>query len=127
MTLAYWCVFILIFVPIICAGYGKMKGGFTPADNRNSRAFFDKAGGVAARANAAQLNSFEIFPAFAAAVIIAHLTGGAAQSTVDILAVLFVISRIVYCVCYIADRPLIRSIVWVLGLICVMGLFFAAI
>lgn len=127
MTLAYWCIFVLMFVPIICAGYGKVKGGFTRADNSDSRAFFDKVEGISARANASQLNSFEVFPVFAAAVIIAHITGGAAQSTIDILSVLFVISRVVYCVCYIADWARVRSLIWTAGFICVLALFIAAV
>ncbi len=126
MTLAYWCVFIMLFVPISCAAYGKVKGGFTPADNHNTRGFFDKATGVSARANAAQLNGYEIFPMFAAAVIIAHLTGGAEQLTINILSVIFVISRIAFSVYYIIDKATARSIAWTIGFICVIGLFIAA-
>lgn len=126
MTLAYWCLFILMFFPWICTIYAKKTGGFTVESNRNAREFFEKATGAAARANAAQLNSFEIFPVFAAAVIIAHLTGNAAQSTINLWAVIFVLSRIAYCYCYVADLARLRSMIWGVGLICIIGLFIAA-
>ncbi|PID66981.1 MAG: hypothetical protein CR975_00320 [Gammaproteobacteria bacterium] len=126
MTLAYWCIFIVMFFPIACAAYGKVKGGFTPADNHNTRGFFANATGVAARANAAQLNGYEIFPVFAAAVIIAHLTGQASQMTINLLAAIFVISRAAFCFYYIIDKATARSIAWIIGFICVIGLFIAA-
>lgn len=52
-------------------------GGFSSNDNHNPRDFLNGVQGEAKRANAAQQNSFEIFPAFAAAVLIAHATGEA--------------------------------------------------
>lgn len=82
--------------------------------------------GVSARANAAQQNSYEVFPVFAAAVIIAHLTGNASQSTIDTWAILFIISRIVFCLCYISDKALLRSLVWGFGLLCIIVLFISA-
>ncbi len=127
MTLAYWCIFIVMFFPVACAACGKIKGGFTFTDNRDTRAFFAKATGVTARANAAQLNSYEIFPMFAAAVIIAHLAGGAAQTTVNLLSMIFVISRAFFCICYIMDKPTARSIAWSIGFVCIIGLFITAV
>ena len=60
MTLAYWCIFFAIFLPIFCAAYAKYRAGFSPADNHNPRAFLAHAQGKAARADAAQQNSYEI-------------------------------------------------------------------
>ncbi len=59
--------------------------------------------GLGRRANAAQLNSFEVTPAFAAAVIVAHLAGNAELVTINVLAVLFITSRLLYIICYLAD------------------------
>ena len=100
MTLAYWCIFITIFLPILCAAYAKRLGGFTMADNHEPRAFLANLSGKAARADAAQRNSYEIFPPFAAAVIIAHATGGAAQGVINFWALLFVASRIAFVLCW---------------------------
>ncbi|MDO4640933.1 MAG: MAPEG family protein [Neisseria sp.] len=127
MTLAYWCVFICIFLPIFCAVYAKKSAGFTLADNANPRAFLAKAEGKAARANAAQQNGYEVFPPFAAAVIIAHVTGGADQLTINVWALLFVLSRIVYIWAYISDKSLLRSVIFNVNALCIVALFIAAV
>ena len=127
MTLAYWCVFITIFLPIFCAAYAKRLGGFTMADNHEPRAFLAKLSGKAARADAAQRNGYEIFPPFAAAVIIAHATGNAAQFTINFWALLFVASRIAFIYCYINDKATLRSAMFGVNLLCIMALFIAAV
>ena len=127
MTLAYWCIFFAIFLPIFCAAYAKYRAGFSPADNHNPRAFLARAQGKAARADAAQQNSYEIFPPFAAAVIIAHVTGNAAQFTINFWALLFVASRIGFIYCYISDKATLRSAIFGANLLCIVALFIAAI
>ena len=127
MTLAYWCIFFAIFLPIFCAAYAKYRAGFSPADNHNPRAFLARAQGKAARADAAQQNSYEIFPPFAAAVIIAHATGNAAQGTINCLAVLFVLLRLAFIYCYLNDRPSLRSAAWSGAMLCTVLLFVAAV
>ena len=79
--------------------------------------------GFRARANAAQANLFESLPFFFAAVIIAYLLN-APQSRVDLLALGFVAARIAYLICYVANWPSTRSIVWLLGIACVVAIFF---
>ena len=101
MTIAYWCVLVAIFLPIVWAGVAK--AGAKGYDNARPREFLAKLEGRAARANYAQANSYEAFPPFAAGVVIAHATGGADQATIDALAVVFIVARIAYGVCYIAD------------------------
>ena len=126
MTLAYWCIFFAIFLPIFCAAYAKYRAGFSPADNHNPRAFLARAQGKAARADAAQQNSYETFPPFAAAVIIAHATGEAAQSTVNILSALFLLLRAAYIWAYAQDKAALRSNIWYGCLMCIVALFIAA-
>ncbi|MBL8224437.1 MAG: MAPEG family protein [Chromatiales bacterium] len=124
MTIAYWCVLVAIFLPIVWAGVAKT--GAKGYDNARPREFLAKLEGRAARANYAQANSYEAFPPFAAGVVIAHVTGGAAQSTIDLLAVVFIVARIAYGLCYIADRSTARSLVWLVGFGATVGLYFAA-
>ena len=89
MTLAYWCVLIALFLPYLSTITAKaVSGGFNPRHNYDPRAFLGSLQGLGRRANNAQLNSFEVTPAFSAAVIIAHLAGGAEQSLIDQLATL---------------------------------------
>ena len=123
MTIAFWCVLLAAIIPLGCAFFAKMSGsGFPVAANRNPREFLDALAGSRKRAHWAQQNSYEVFPPFAAAVIIAHIAQ-APQGWVDGLAVAFVVLRVLYSVFYIADRATARSAAWMAGLACVIGLF----
>lgn len=127
MTIAYWCVLIAIALPYVATIWAKTSAGnFTPKDNHDPRAFLAAVQGVAKRANNAQQNGFEVTPAFAAAVIIAHLAGGAEQALLDQLAIAFVVSRALFTLCYIADWALLRSLVWFVGMGLIVSLFVVA-
>ena len=127
MTLAYWCVLIALFLPYLSTVTAKLvSGGFHPRHNYDPRALLDNLSGLGRRANNAQLNSFEVTPAFAAAVIIAHLAGGAEQALLDQLAIAFVVSRVLYFICYIADWASLRSLVWFVGMGLIVSLFVVA-
>ena len=120
MTIAYACVLFMGLFPYVATGIAKK--GFENYDNSMPRQWLAKQTGFRARANAAQANLFESLPFFFAAVIIAHMEN-AVQSTIDLLAVGFVIARITYLICYVANWTTTRSIVWLLGLICVITIF----
>ena len=121
MTIAYACVLFMGLFPYVATGIAKK--GFEQYDNSMPRQWLAKQTGFRARANAAQANLFESLPFFFAAVIIAHLQN-AAQSRIDFLAVGFVLARIAYLICYVANWSTARSIAWLLGLICVITIFF---
>ena len=121
MTIAYWCVLFMGLFPYVAAGIAKK--GFEGYDNGMPRQWLAKQTGFRARANAAQANLFESLPLFFVAVIIAAIAN-APQARVDLLALGFVVARIAYLVCYVADWPTARSIVWLAGLACVVAIFF---
>lgn len=124
MTVAFWCVLIALFLPYLCIGIAKFSGGkFGLRQNHDPRAFLATLEGFAKRAHSAQLNSFEVTPAFAAAVIIAHIAGNAELVTINVLAVLFVTSRLLYIICYLADWAVLRSLVWFVGMALIVSLF----
>ncbi|WP_268798395.1 MAPEG family protein [Pseudomonas huanghezhanensis] len=124
MTVAFWCVLIVILLPIGCAGIAKFSSGkFGARQNHNPRDFLDSLEGLPRRAHAAQLNSFEAIPGFAAAVIIAHIAGVAQLVTIDVLAVLFVTTRLLYIIFYLADWAAVRSLAWLAGMALVVSLF----
>ena len=128
MTVAFWCVLIAIFLPYLCTGVAKFSGGkFGPRQNHDPRAFLETLDGVAKRAHNAQLNSFEVTPAFATAVIVAHLAGTAELVTINVLAVLFITSRLLYIICYLADWAMLRSLVWFVGMALIASFFFISI
>jgi uncharacterized MAPEG superfamily protein len=121
MTIAYWCVLFMGLFPIVAAGIAKK--GFEGYDNSMPRQWLAQQTGFRARANAAQANLFESLPLFFAAVIIASISN-VPQGRIDLLAIGFVIARITYLVCYVANWPTTRSIVWLAGLSCVIAIFF---
>lgn len=123
MTIAYWCVVLIAFLPVIWAGVAKF--GAPQYDNERPRDSLERLTGWARRANWAQQNSYEAFPPFAAGVIIAHLTA-TEQSTIDIIAGGFLVCRITHGVVYIANLPTIRSLVWSTGFLATVGLYIAA-
>ena len=126
MTLAYWMVLAAALLPYLGTTYAKFaEGGARTYDNHAPRPQLDALPPKRRRAHWAQLNGFEAFPAFAAAVIIAHLAG-APQERIDVLASVFVAARLVYTGCYIYDKPTARTLIWAVGLACVIGLFGAA-
>lgn len=123
MTIAYWCVLVAIFLPYAFTVYAKFHGDFGPKQNHNPREFLGRLTGARQRANWAHQNSLEVLPGFAAAVIIAQLVGVAQQATLDAIAVAFVVSRVIYGLCYILDWASLRSLVWFFGMGCIAALF----
>ncbi len=122
MTLALWCLLVVSLLPIACAGIAKW--GFRGFDNRHPREWLARQEGWRARANAAQQNSWEALAMFAAAVLTAHVAGGA-QPTVDLLSGAFVVARVLFIALYVVDQATLRSIVWIAGVGCCVGLFAA--
>ncbi len=121
MHLSYWCVLIAALLPFLFTAIAKgiERRHF---NNRSPRDFQAKLTGPAQRAHWAHLNSFEAFPPFAAGVLIAQQLG-AAQGRIDALAMAFVVLRLIYGACYLADVATLRSLVWAAGLACTIALF----
>ena len=71
ITTALWCVLIARLLPYKAAIAAKWS--FKNYDNKNPRVRQSKQDGFRTRGNAAQYNSFEAFPVFAAAVVIVTL------------------------------------------------------
>lgn len=126
MTLAtaYWCVLIAALLPYCWTVVAKAGG--KRYDNRDPRAWMARQDDPhRQRANAAQLNAFEAFPAFAASVLMAQLAG-VDVARIALLALVFVGLRLLHGVFYIANLHLLRSLVWFGGLICVLTLMGSA-
>ena len=128
MTVALWCILIALFLPPLCALIAKVSSGrFGMRDNHDPRAFLDTLSGLPRRAHAAQQNSYEAFPAFAAAVLVADIVGNAEQVTQDVLGVMYITSRLLYIICYLADWAALRSLVWLAGLALIVSFFVVSI
>ncbi|AZD34498.1 putative membrane protein [Pseudomonas chlororaphis subsp. aurantiaca] len=118
MSIAFWCVFIsalLIYVARMpVARAMKEQGGY---DNHLPRQQQAQLTGFGARALAAHQNSIEAFMLFAVGVLMAHTTQTQGW-LIDGLAIVFVITRVIYLLCYWADLAWQRSLVWFIGLLC---------
>ena len=130
MIVAFWCVLIAGILPIGCSYLAKFgtpssDGDRTRFDNREPRVWLARQTGARARANAAQANSFEAFPFFAAGVVIAVLQH-VPIVTINLLAIVFIVARLAYIACYVANLALLRSPVWLVGFVASVGLYVVA-
>lgn len=121
MTTALACVLIAGILPIVCTGIAK--AGARGYDNHDPRGWLARQTGYRARANAAQANSFEAFPLFAAGVLAAQWMA-APQARVDAIAMAFIAARVAYIGCFLADVAIARSAVWMVGWGLSIALFF---
>ncbi len=120
MTIAFWCVFIAGLLP-----YAAFSVMATSLDPRLPRVAAARLDGVKARANGAHLNAFEAFGFFAAAVIVAYLVEGA-NSTINLLAVAFIVVRAGHMVFYLLDRQPLRSACFGVGILLIAAIFLHA-
>lgn len=118
MPFAYWCVLVAALMPYLLVSYAKSSS----RNNYNPRDSAQKLEGAKRRAYAAHQNSLEVFPFFAAAVIVSAQLGGSI-STINWLAGLFIVTRIAYAACYLANIAMLRSLVWAVGLIANIAIF----
>ncbi|WP_131795133.1 MAPEG family protein [Fluoribacter gormanii] len=118
MTTLILCLFIAILLPyllkIVVANFMQKEGKY---DNHNPRAQQARLQGMGARAVAAHQNSFESLLVFATAVLTAMATNHIG-TTIQILAIVYIISRVIYCYFYLMDLASLRSIIWFIGFIC---------
>ena len=122
MTVAEWCVFGTLMLSLLTIVAAKWVGGrqFDNANPRDPDFYRDP---IRARALGAHQNGLEVFPFFAAAVLLAEFRIGPLR-LIDELAVLFLIVRIAYVFTYIGNRPTLRSILWALGFAINIAIFF---
>jgi uncharacterized MAPEG superfamily protein len=115
-------ILVAVLLPYVTVGFAK--GGASQYENGAPRQWADRQDGWRKRAIAAHQNHFEAFAPFAAGVIIATI-GHAPPSLVNGLAVAFIVLRVIYTAIYLKGLATLRSVVWSLGLLCVIGLFCA--
>jgi uncharacterized MAPEG superfamily protein len=122
MTVAELCIFGVVAIYLLTIVPVKW---FSSRKYDNSRprdpAFYEDA--LRARALGAHQNGIEAFPFFAAAVLLAEYRG-APQNLINELAVLFVIVRVAYVLTYVGNRPRLRSILWNIGFVINVAIFF---
>ena len=110
MTIAYWCILLMVVFPYFFIFLAKSNPDF---NNYKPREYLEKLTGWRKRASYIQINSFESTPIFAIAVIIAQLQH-APLTIINSFAISFVIARILYAICYLTNKATLRSLFWTL-------------
>ncbi|MBS0639211.1 MAG: MAPEG family protein [Proteobacteria bacterium] len=122
MTIADLTLLAAVLLTIGTIGVAKVAGGraYNNANPRDPGFYQDP---FRARALAAHQNGFEAFPFFAAAIILAEMRH-APQGILDVLAIAFILLRVVYVALYLGDKPTARSLVWFCAFACNGLIFF---
>jgi uncharacterized MAPEG superfamily protein len=119
MSIALWCVLIGGLTPLFVAVVAKAGA---PIDNHAPYDAVDELRGYRRRAFAAHLNAFEAFPLFVVAVIVAQMQTGH-QAAIDALALVWVILRLAYVLCYLANMATPRTLIWTASTIVSIAIF----
>ena len=124
MKISLWCLFYVGFLHILCAGISKSKADY---DNRNPRAWLAAQKGFRSRANSAQQNSWEAFLWFAVAILVSQSMNAIDNTTVEFLALAFVILRTSYIAAYVFNFAILRTIFWSAAFLANISIFVIAI
>lgn len=122
MTTAYWMVLIAAAMPYVFIIMAKNQ--IREYNNNTPRVYLESLDNHDPRKRMywAHQNSLEIFPIFAAVIIIAH-QANLDQNNIDLMAQVFVGSRIIYGICYAMDWAMLRTLVWLVGIGAMVELF----
>ena len=111
-----YLILIACLLPYVFTAIAKKIAGFKARDNQNPREFLAKTTGLAARANAVQQNSFESLPLFIASILMAEYMV-ISQTVIMTFGIAYILLRF-YGICYLANWATLRSIIWILSLLC---------
>jgi uncharacterized MAPEG superfamily protein len=124
VTFPFWCLLVAALAPYVLAGLGgyfKYKQ-FGNVDNDHPRIQAAALEGAGARAVAAQQNAWEALALFTAAVVVAHLAGADPRLS-SFASAIFLVTRVLHPIFYIANIATARSTVFMIGFGCCIWLF----
>lgn len=110
-------ILVACFLPYIFSMIARISSGYNTKLHANPREHVNQATGLAARANAIQQNSFEGLPLFIAAILMADYLVVPDVFTIR-LGIAYLVLRLIYAMCYLADLKNMRSIFWLLSTLC---------
>jgi uncharacterized MAPEG superfamily protein len=130
VTTPLWCLLIVALLPYPLAflgGYFKTRQ-FGAIDNKHPRQQTAKLEGAGARAAAAQANAWEALALFTAVIAVLSFANpeAARGATAANLSLGFVATRVLHPICYLANIDVVRSIVFLAGIVCAIGLLWIA-
>lgn len=115
---------VLVYIPFGLVAYGRLQLGTQAL--ATPRAVVDKLPAYAQRATWAHQNSFEAFALFAAACLMAYSTGLSGSWVMGVVGA-HVVARLLYSVFYIANVPLLRSLMFGVGSLTTATLMIASL
>ena len=107
---------LLLDKDILSIERDKQKLSINLANQPEALAFVDSIRGTLSGNRAALEKNYAL-----------HLAGNAELVTINVLAVLFITSRLLYIICYLADWAMLRSLVWAVGMVLIASFFFVSI
>jgi uncharacterized MAPEG superfamily protein len=130
MTTPLWCLVVVAFLPYVLStagGYFRLQqpGGL---DNKHPRRQQAQMEGVGHRVVAAQQNAWEALAFFAATLLVLHVANpeAARGATAANLSLVFLATRILHPILYVANLDVLRSGIFLVGLACGIGLIWVA-
>ncbi|MFO5491054.1 MAG: MAPEG family protein [Cuspidothrix sp.] len=114
---------LLIYVPYLLVAFGRLQIGY---DFSAPSGMLDKLPAYSQRATWAHQNSFEGFIVFAPAALMAYVTGVNSPEGVT-AAIAFIIARLLYSIFYIANIPLLRSLMFIVATVSSGTLFWLSL
>lgn len=122
MTIAEWMLLATVLIYLLTIAPFKPLG-YRQFDNAKPRdpAFWDAP--LRSRALGAHNNGIESFPFFAAAVLLAEFRA-APQHLIDLLAIGFVMFRLMFVAAYLLNYPWTRTLIWNAGFAVNLAIFF---
>jgi uncharacterized MAPEG superfamily protein len=112
MILPYWILLIAGLLPYTVVQVARGKS----FDNSRPRDGYANAEGLQKRAYGAHVNSLEVFPFFAVAMLVA-LQAGMGGGLLNVLGIVWIALRVAYIYAYLKDMPKLRSPLWMLGMV----------
>ena len=122
MTTPLWCLLIVAVLPYVLSfagGYFRMQQ-FGSVDNKHPRLQQVQLEGIGNRALSAQQNAWEALGFFTAVQVVLHLANpeAARGATAANLSFVFLATRVLHPVLYLANIDIARSAVFLIGLVC---------
>lgn len=113
----------LVYLPFVAVALARVTNDY---DIAAPRAMIDKLPDWAKRANWAHQNAWEAFAIFTAAALMAYVSG-LDNETARLQVMAHVGARLLFPVFYIANIPLLRSLMFAIASVCAFSLMFASV
>ena len=122
MTIAEWTIFGAVLLYLLTVAPVKVFGR-PRFDNANPRDPTFYTLGLRTRALGAHINGIEVFPFFAAAVLLAEFRG-MPQYGIDLLSSSFLVIRFAFVLAYLTNFSTLRTLLWNFGFLVNVAIFF---